>query len=156
MSFGGQYADDDASASESSEPAIDGIDDGALPRGLRIVGAWSWRLVGIALVIYGLIAVIGLLRIVVIPIVVALLLAALVAVPLLAVANTTIRYLIQHPAGERLPPNSTPGTKPTDDDQATVEESIEEAAQQTDPDDPASVHDPDTPGERETTSPGLR
>lgn len=77
ISFGGQHADFDTSASESSEPAIDGIDGGALPRGLRIAGAWSWRLVGIALVIYGLIAVIGLLRIVVIPILVALLLAAL-------------------------------------------------------------------------------
>ena len=52
-------------------------DDMVVPRPLLIAGAWAWRLVGIALVLYGLIKLIGVLRIVVIPVVVALLLAAL-------------------------------------------------------------------------------
>jgi predicted PurR-regulated permease PerM len=56
-----------------------GVDsaDGAVPRGLRIAGSWAWRLVGIALVLYGVLMLVGILRIVVIPVVVAMLLAAL-------------------------------------------------------------------------------
>jgi len=75
----GAYADDDGFASYEplNGPISDGSDHWGLPKGLRIAGAWAWRLVGIALVVYGLITLIGILRIVVIPVVVALLLAAL-------------------------------------------------------------------------------
>lgn len=46
---------------------------------------------------------------------------ALVAVPLLAVGNTAVRYLAAHPSGEPTPDRTPPGTKPTDDDQAEAE-----------------------------------
>ena len=52
------------------------VDDG-LPRAVRIAAAWSWRLVLFVVTAYLLIRVIGLLRVVVVPVVVALLLAAL-------------------------------------------------------------------------------
>jgi predicted PurR-regulated permease PerM len=79
MATANRYADDDGSVTGQPFPGrtTDGLDDGTLPRGLRIAGAWAWRLVGIALVLYGLIVLIGVLRIVVIPIVIALLLSAL-------------------------------------------------------------------------------
>jgi hypothetical protein len=78
LSADGWFGDDDRSASEpSSGRSGDGFGDGFLPTGLRIAGAWAWRLVGIMLVAYGLVVLIGALRIVVIPVVVALLLAAL-------------------------------------------------------------------------------
>jgi predicted PurR-regulated permease PerM len=73
MAWRHRYANDLGSVAEGSANGT--TDD--LPRPLRIAGAWSWRLVGIALVLYGLIKLIGVLRIVVIPVVVALLLAAL-------------------------------------------------------------------------------
>jgi predicted PurR-regulated permease PerM len=40
----------------------------------------------------------------------------LVAVPLLAVLNTAIRYLASHPEGQPTADREPPGTKPTDDD----------------------------------------
>ncbi|WP_433824544.1 AI-2E family transporter [Actinoplanes sp. CA-015351] len=46
----------------------------------------------------------------------------LIAVPLLAVLNTAIRYLISHPEGEPTPNRQPPGTEPTDDDQAEAED----------------------------------
>jgi predicted PurR-regulated permease PerM len=52
------------------------VDDG-LPRGVRTAGAWAWRIILFIAAAYLLIRVIGLLRVVVIPVVVALLLAAL-------------------------------------------------------------------------------
>ncbi len=42
----------------------------------------------------------------------------LVAVPLLAVLNTAIRYLADHPQGEPTPGGASPGTAATDDEQA--------------------------------------
>lgn len=48
---------------------------------------------------------------------------ALVAVPVLAVLNTAIRYLAHYPAGEPTPDRAAPGTRPTDGDkQAAAEE----------------------------------
>ncbi|MGN9775229.1 AI-2E family transporter [Micromonospora sp. H33] len=61
-------------------------------------------------------------------VVVAGIVGALVAVPLLAVANTAVRYLAEHPEGEPTPDREPPGTRPTDDDQAEAQRS----AQQTD------------------------
>jgi putative heme transporter len=80
---------------------------------------------------------------------------ALVAVPLLAVANTAIRYLVEHPRGEPLPRHDPPGTIPTDDHQAHLGESIEEAIERSDPDDPASVIEPPMPGERGADRPSI-
>ena len=52
--------------------------DNVLPRGIRVAGAWSWRIILFLVTAYLLIRVLGLLRVVVIPVVVALLLAALI------------------------------------------------------------------------------
>ena len=38
--------------------------------------------------------------------------------PLLAVLNTAIRYLVDHPSGEPTADREPPGTEPTDDDDA--------------------------------------
>jgi predicted PurR-regulated permease PerM len=52
------------------------VDDG-LPRAVRVAGAWSWRIILFVAAIYVLLRVLALLRVVVIPVAVALLLAAL-------------------------------------------------------------------------------
>jgi predicted PurR-regulated permease PerM len=52
------------------------VDDG-LPRGVRTAGAWAWRIILFIATIYLLIRVISVLRVVVIPVIVALLLAAM-------------------------------------------------------------------------------
>lgn len=52
------------------------VDDG-LPRGIRIGGAWAWRIILFIAAGYLLLRLLGVLRVVVIPVVVALLLAAL-------------------------------------------------------------------------------
>ncbi|MFY1634483.1 AI-2E family transporter [Solwaraspora sp. WMMB335] len=54
-------------------------DDADVPHALRIAAAWSWRLIVIGIVGWALLRVIGNVRIVVIPLLVALLLAALLA-----------------------------------------------------------------------------
>ncbi|MFY1696273.1 AI-2E family transporter [Solwaraspora sp. WMMA2101] len=54
-------------------------DDADVPHALRLAAAWSWRLIVIGIVGWALLAVIGRVRIVVIPLLVALLLAALLA-----------------------------------------------------------------------------
>jgi len=51
----------------------------------------------------------------------------LVAVPLLAVGNTAVRYLTAHPTGEPTPDHTPPGTEPTDDDHAEAESAREAA-----------------------------
>ncbi|SHN45730.1 AI-2E family transporter [Cryptosporangium aurantiacum] len=55
----------------------------------------------------------------------------LVAVPVLAVLNTAIRYLVVRPEGGPAPagPDAPPGTVPTDDDQAAVEEARTDAVE---------------------------
>ncbi|MEH1098285.1 AI-2E family transporter [Micromonospora sp. CPCC 205561] len=57
----------------------------------------------------------------------------LVAVPLLAVLNTAIRYLAQHPEGEPTADRTPPGTRPTDPLRAATEEAAEQAEQRSDP-----------------------
>ena len=52
------------------------VDDG-LPRGVRTAGAWAWRFILFVAAAYLLLRLIGLLRVVIIPVVVAMLLAAL-------------------------------------------------------------------------------
>ncbi|MFI6132798.1 AI-2E family transporter [Micromonospora sp. NPDC051141] len=58
-------------------------------------------------------------------IVVAGIVGGLVAVPLLAVANTAVRYLTTHPAGSPTADRIPPGTRPTDDDEADAEETAD-------------------------------
>lgn len=60
-------------------------------------------------------------------IVVAGIVGGLVAVPLLAVVNTAVRYLNEHPAGEPTPTRTPPGTEPTDDDTDAREEAADRA-----------------------------
>jgi predicted PurR-regulated permease PerM len=47
-------------------------------------------------------------------VVVAGIVGGLVAVPLLGVLNTAVRYLFSHPGGEPTPDREPPGTKPTE------------------------------------------
>ncbi|MDG4833689.1 AI-2E family transporter [Solwaraspora sp. WMMD1047] len=54
-------------------------DDADVPRGLRIAAAWSWRLLVIGAIFWALLRIIGTIRIVIIPLAIALLLAALLA-----------------------------------------------------------------------------
>ncbi|GLW35293.1 AI-2E family transporter [Actinoplanes regularis] len=58
-------------------------------------------------------------------VVVAGIIGALIAVPLLAVLNTGIRYLVAHPSGEPTPDHEPPGTEPTDDEGKAEEERTE-------------------------------
>jgi predicted PurR-regulated permease PerM len=69
-------------------------------------------------------------------IVVAGIVGGLIAVPLLAVLNTAIRYLVRHPGGEPTPDREPPGTEPAADDKAEAEDSRQEAARSTDPAEP--------------------
>jgi len=71
----------------------------------------------------------------------------LVAVPVLAVANTAVRYLAAHPTGAPTADREPPGTEPTDEDQAEAERAVDEAAGRSDPAAPpppeTSVNPPD-------------
>ncbi|AGZ41719.1 AI-2E family transporter [Actinoplanes friuliensis] len=69
-------------------------------------------------------------------IVVAGIVGGLIAVPLLAVLNTAIRYLVRHPSGEPTPGRVPPGTEPTDDDEAEVEDREQDAARASDASEP--------------------
>jgi predicted PurR-regulated permease PerM len=68
----------------------------------------------------------------------------LVAVPLLAVLNTAIRYLVSHPSGGPTPDRISPGTRSTDDREAAVEDAGRRAEQRADATEPppsgTSVH----------------
>lgn len=63
----------------------------------------------------------------------------LVAVPLLAVANTAIRYLADHPTGEPTRDRTPPGTEPTDKADREAERAEETAAEQADPKEPPAT-----------------
>nr|WP_231934990.1 AI-2E family transporter [Micromonospora viridifaciens] len=54
-------------------------DDADVPHALRIAAAWSWRLIAIGIVAWGLLKIVGTIRIVIIPLAIALLLSALLA-----------------------------------------------------------------------------
>ncbi|MFI5937506.1 AI-2E family transporter [Actinoplanes sp. NPDC051494] len=60
----------------------------------------------------------------------------LIAVPLLAVLNTAIRYLVSHPTGEPTPDRQAPGTEPADDDEAEADDAHAEARRSADPSNP--------------------
>ncbi|MBE1486285.1 AI-2E family transporter [Plantactinospora soyae] len=70
--------------------------------------------------------------------VVAGIVGALVAVPVLAVANTAVRYLSAHPQGEPTPDREPPGTRPADDEQAEAEQTAQ-GETPVDQDDPPPV-----------------
>jgi AI-2E family transporter len=71
--------------------------------------------------------------------VVAGIVGALVAVPLLAVANTAVRYLTEHPEGEPSPDREPPGTRHTDDDQAEAEQTAHHTDERVDQETPPPV-----------------
>jgi predicted PurR-regulated permease PerM len=77
-------ARDDARRDERRQTRSLSIDTTAVPAGVRATAAWAWRLVAIALAAYVVLVVIGRLRVVVIPLAIALLLSALLQ-PLAAV-----------------------------------------------------------------------
>jgi predicted PurR-regulated permease PerM len=60
-------------------PTTASRDDADVPHGLRIAAAWSWRLIAIGVVGWALLRVIGTIKIVIIPLIIALLLSALLA-----------------------------------------------------------------------------
>jgi predicted PurR-regulated permease PerM len=60
-------------------PSTASRDDADVPHGLRIAAAWSWRLIVIGIVTWAVLLIIGKIRIVIIPLAIALLLSALLA-----------------------------------------------------------------------------
>jgi predicted PurR-regulated permease PerM len=72
-------------------------------------------------------------------VVVAGIVGGLVAVPLLAVLNTAIRYLFSHPEGDPTPDRKPPGTRPTDESETEFEEADAEASQRRDEPPPAET-----------------
>jgi predicted PurR-regulated permease PerM len=71
-------------------------------------------------------------------IVIAGIVGGLIAVPLLAVLNTAIRYLVHHPSGDPTPDHEPPGTEPAADEEAKQQDHHEEAERDNDPADPPS------------------
>ncbi len=69
-------------------------------------------------------------------VVVAGIVGGLVAVPLLAVFNTAVRYLVEHPGGEPTPDRKPPGTRASKKDEARAEERTERAEERAGPTDP--------------------
>ncbi|MEU7874838.1 AI-2E family transporter [Dactylosporangium sp. NPDC049140] len=63
----------------------------------------------------------------------------LVAVPLLAVGNTAVRYLAEHPRGEPADEDGPPGTESTDEDEQRREKAEENAEHASDPSDPTAA-----------------
>ena len=78
----------------------------------------------------------------------------LVAVPMLAVANTAVRYLAEHPTGEPTADRTPPGTEPTDEHQAEAEEAVDEAAERSDPDAPPPTDSSVEPADQAPPSEG--
>jgi predicted PurR-regulated permease PerM len=62
-----------------AHPSTASRDDADVPHALRIAAAWAWRLIVIGVVAWALLRVIGNIRIVIIPLLIALLLSALLA-----------------------------------------------------------------------------
>ena len=78
----------------------------------------------------------------------------LVAVPMLAVANTAVRYLAEHPTGEPTADRTPPGTEPTDEHQAKAEQAVDEAAERSDPDAPPPTDSSVEPADQAPPSEG--
>lgn len=69
----------DVARLEGVHPSTTSRDDVHVPHSLRIAAAWSWRLIVIGVLGWALIRIVGTIRIVVIPLAIALLLSALLA-----------------------------------------------------------------------------
>jgi predicted PurR-regulated permease PerM len=88
-------------------------------------------------------------------VVVAGIVGGLVAVPILAVLNTAVRYLFEHPEGEPTPDRTPPGTRPADEDEASAEDDTGTADQRRDPTTttpPPAATSLEPPGEEPATS----
>jgi len=70
---------EDVAVPAGEQPSTNSHHDADAPKGLRIAAAWSWRLLVIGVVGWALLRVIGTVRIVIVPLLVALLLSALLA-----------------------------------------------------------------------------
>lgn len=77
----------------------------------------------------------------------------LIAVPLLAVLNTAIRYLVRHPSGEPTTDRKPPGTESTDDGTAEAEDREQDVARRADPDEPPAPYTSVTDAEPATAAP---
>ncbi|MFJ8580491.1 AI-2E family transporter [Micromonospora sp. NPDC093277] len=66
-------------SSTAPHPSTASQDDADVPHALRIAAAWSWRLIAIGIVAWALLRIVGTIRIVIIPLAIALLLSALLA-----------------------------------------------------------------------------
>ena len=69
----------DAEPVPAAHPSTSSRDDADVPYSLRITVAWSWRLLVLGVAIYAAVRVIGILRLVIIPLAIALLLTALLS-----------------------------------------------------------------------------
>jgi predicted PurR-regulated permease PerM len=85
VQFSGPTETDHHSQGNGSGPASPAVPpaavqtqpEGAVPKGLRVAASWAWRLILVALLVYGLARVLGYLSEVVIPLAIAVLLAAM-------------------------------------------------------------------------------
>lgn len=64
---------------EATHNSTSSRDDTLVPRGLRVSAAWAWRLIVIGITVIALLRLVGMITIVVVPLVIALLLAALLS-----------------------------------------------------------------------------
>lgn len=83
-------------------------------------------------------------------VVVAGIVGGLVAVPLLAVLNTAVRYLVDHPRGEPTPDRAPPGTRPSDESETEAEQTTDrhEADKRVEPPSAESSLEKPEPAER--------
>jgi putative heme transporter len=75
-------------AGSDVHPSTVSRDDTEIPHGLRIAAAWSWRLLVIGVLAVAIVYILGRLRIVLVPLVIAMLLAALL--------SPVVRWLLGH------------------------------------------------------------
>jgi predicted PurR-regulated permease PerM len=80
----------------------------------------------------------------------------LVAVPLLAVANTAVRYLADHPTGEPTPDHTPPGTEPTNKDDRAAEDANEAATERADARTPSDTSLASLDADRAPAGPGPK
>ena len=82
---------EEARRRDSRLARVRSIDAAVVPPGIRAAAAWAWRIVAIALAAYVVLVIIGRLRVVVIPLAIALLLAALLQPLAAALAKHGLR-----------------------------------------------------------------
>jgi predicted PurR-regulated permease PerM len=87
-SNGSSGTDDGHRRRSDVHPSTVSRDDTEVPHGLRVAAAWSWRLLVIGVLAVAIIYIIGRIRIVVVPLVIAMLLAALL--------SPVVTFLLRH------------------------------------------------------------